>query len=122
MKYLLDTSIFLWFLDADKRLSSEFREIIENDDNIKFISVASVWEIVIKVSLGKLPGLKVSAKEILKQLNFQTLDIELSHVLEVTNLPKIHKDPFDRIIISQAKVEGLILLTSDKKVMKYFGK
>jgi PIN domain nuclease of toxin-antitoxin system len=118
MKYLLDTHIFLWWLDADKRLSRQDIEIIKNPKNIKFLSVASIWEIVIKAKAKKLP-LTVSVSKLLDKFQFDILNIELTHVLEVDKLPNIHKDPFDRIIIAQAKVEGLELLSSDRNVLKY---
>src|SRR5258708_4653813 len=114
MNYLLDTHIFLWFIDGDKKLSSEFRQIIESGKNVKFLSVASVWEILIKAKLDKLPNLTVPVGSILEQVeSFRALDIKLPHVLEIGKLPNIHKDPFDRILIAQAKVENLILLTTD---------
>jgi len=120
MKYLLDTHILIWWLQDSPRLSSNFSEIIENEMNIKYVSVASIWEIVIKVTSGKLNMGKSVNFIISKLFEFKMLDINLKHVLEIANLPSFHKDPFDRIMTAQAKVEGLIFLTADRKIMKYF--
>ena len=113
MKYLLDTNIFLWWLDGDSRLSKEYSEIINNPNHIKLISVVSVWEIIIKVRLGKFP-LSIPVEKILEKSEFDLLSVELKHVLELGKLPGIHKDPFDRILVAQAKVEECTLLSSDK--------
>jgi PIN domain nuclease of toxin-antitoxin system len=119
MKYLLDTHILLWFAENSKRLSSEFREIISDVENEICVSVASVWEVVIKQASKKIE-LKSSIEEIIKRYKFPVLDIKMEHVLEIAKLPNIHKDPFDRMIVAQTKVEDLVLLTSDKTVKKYF--
>ena len=118
MKYLLDTNIFLWWLDGDSRLSKEYSEIINNPNHIKLISVVSVWEIIIKVRLGKFP-LSIPVEKILEKSEFDLLSVELKHVLELGKLPGIHKDPFDRILVAQAKVEECTLLSSDKLLKKY---
>ena len=121
-KYLLDTHILIWWFQDSEKLSDYFVDIIANPKNIKYVSVATIWEIVIKVQNGKLV-LNKSMDFLLGNLfEFEILDIKMEHVLGLMVLSNIHKDPFDRIIISQAKVEGLILLTSDKTVVKYFEK
>lgn len=119
MKYLLDTHVLIWFIEDSKRLSFEFREIISETDNEIYVSVASVWEIVIKQTSKKIE-LKTSIEDIIKKYKFPVLDIKMGHLLEIAKLPNIHKDPFDRILVAQTKVEELILLTADKKVKKYF--
>lgn len=120
MKYLVDTNIFLWSLNGDKKLKGEIKEIIENPKSQIFISIASAWEISIKNRVGKLP-LKTTLNKCFEILDFEILDINLIHILEFNKLPlhKDHKDPFDRILISQARVENLTFITSDEKIWKY---
>ncbi len=117
MEYLLDTQIFIWAMQGDKRLSKSLKDIISDSKNKIFISVVSVWEIVIK----KRKGLKVP-KDIsgaIEKANLTLLPIEVKHVLEVEKLADFHKDPFDRILMAQALVEDLTLITSDQKIWKY---
>ena len=117
MRYLLDTHVFIWAMEESHKLRQNIKDTISNPNNIVFVSVATIWEIIIK----KRKGLKIP-KDILggiKKSNFVLLPVDISHVLEVEKLPDYHKDPFDRILISQAKVENLILITSDEKIWKY---
>ena len=117
MKYLIDTHIFIWAMEENKRLPLDIKARISDPNNKVFVSVTSIWEIIIK----KRKGLKVP-KDILggiKKSNFVLLSIDINHVLEVENLPLYHGDPFDRILIAQAKVENLTLITSDEKIWKY---
>ena len=118
MKYLLDTHIFIWWLEADKRLNQNLRRIIDNPNNIKFISVATFWEIVIKVHAKKLI-LKTPVRNILKNFEFEVLNIDLPHILKLERLPDYHKDPFDRMLIAQAITEDLTIITADEKLKKY---
>lgn len=120
MRYLLDTNILLWWLEDDKRLKNPIRQIIGNEANQIQISIVSGLEISIKNKLGRLP-LKTKVKDIFKISGFLILDINLNHVTELDKLPlhKNHKDPFDRILISQANAENLTLITSDQKIWKY---
>jgi len=118
MKYLLDTHVLLWWLGGDIRLSERFRKIIENTNNTKLVSVVSIWEIIIKVQTKKLP-LKTSVGNLVKKIRFPILNIDIIHTLELIKLPGIHKDPFDRMLVAQAKSEGCILLTDDKNIKKY---
>ena len=118
MKYLLDTHVLLWWLDGDKRLSEKFKKIIGDTNNIKLVSVVSIWEIIIKVQTKKLP-LKTSIENLVKKIRFPVLNIDIIHALELIKLPSIHKDPFDRMLVAQAKSEGCILLTDDKNIKKY---
>lgn len=100
--FLLDTHAFLWFLSGDEKLSQQARSSIENTDHIKYISIASIWEIAIKLNLGKLEltisleGLKT---EILKN-NFEILPLDFDHLIQLSILENHHKDPFDRIILA----------------------
>lgn len=117
MRYLLDTQIFIWAMEENKRLSQDTKSKISDPNNKIFVSVATVWEIIIK----KRKGLKVP-RDIpagIQQSNFVLLSIDINHVLEVEELPGIHKDPFDRILIAQAKTENLTLITADPKIWKY---
>lgn len=121
MKILLDTHVLLWFLNGDKKLSKHQKEIIESSKNLKFISIASLWEISIKLSLNKLklPLDLKSFIQLIDQNGFLILPIELEHIIEISNLEFIHRDPFDRILIAQSVVEKLTLLTNDEDIVKY---
>jgi PIN domain nuclease of toxin-antitoxin system len=115
MSYLLDTHTFLWFLEGNKNLSSNARIIIENPNNTIFVSIASIWEIAIKTSLNKLK-LSVNLEEVKTEIvknNFEILPLDFEHIIELTNLEQIHKDPFDRIIISQAISEKYTIISKD---------
>jgi len=122
MKYLLDTHAFLWFVTDDDKLSSNARSIIKNSNNEVYFSAASAWEMSIKVSLGRLTIKEDLEPFIIKQLaenNFSTLSITIFHSIYTSKLPEIHKDPFDRMIVAQSKVENLSLISKDKNIKKY---
>lgn len=118
MRYLLDTHIFLWWLNGDRRLKSSVRDIIQDNSNQILVSVASGLEISIKRRTAKLK-LKTTLKRSFEISGFEVLDITLAHALQLEKLHPHHKDPFDRILISQSKEENLILITADKKIWKY---
>ncbi|BFM40790.1 type II toxin-antitoxin system VapC family toxin [Synechocystis sp. LKSZ1] len=118
MKFLLDTHILLWWLGDDGRLSAETRSIITNPENFIFVSAATVWEMSIKKSLGKL-SFPDGLLTILKENQFQLLSITVEHSLRIAHLPEHHKDPFDRMLIAQAQTEGLILISQDIKFKQY---
>jgi PIN domain nuclease of toxin-antitoxin system len=123
LRVLLDTHIFLWWIADDSRLITEVREIIADGGNDLFLSVASCWEIAIKAQLGRIDLPEKPDKFIAEQLSLNaimSLPIHANHALNVLNLPFIHRDPFDRIIISQAKTENLPVVTSDP-VFKQYG-
>ena len=116
MKLLLDTQTLLWFLLDDHRLSGKAREKISDPDALIFVSPASLWEIAIKISLGKyaLPAPFESFwEEQFLTNDFALLPISASHAARVVNLPFHHRDPFDRLIIAQSLVEGIPLVSSD---------
>jgi len=122
MKTLLDTHTFLWFLDGNEELSKQARMIIENPQNEKFISIASFWEIAIKNSLGKLT-LDVPFAELKNEAiknSFKVLPISFEDTLKLNKLPFHHRDPFDRIIISQAIVNNLTIVSCDKNFIFYY--
>ena len=122
MKYLLDTHTFLWFVTDDNRLSSKARSIIQDSNNEIYFSAASAWEMSIKAKLGRLKlggNLESFIIEQLTENIFGPLAITVSHSLYTEKLPQIHKDPFDRIMISQSKVEDMVLITRDREIREY---
>jgi PIN domain nuclease of toxin-antitoxin system len=122
MKFLLDTSTFLWMITDDKKLSKKAKNIIIDGENELFFSSVSAWEISIKYKLGKLnlpDSPEIFIPEQIKSNFLIVLPLYLSHALSIYNLPDIHKDPFDRMLISQAKQENLVILTTDSEIEKY---
>ncbi|HSW96674.1 MAG TPA: type II toxin-antitoxin system VapC family toxin [Candidatus Saccharimonadales bacterium] len=118
MHYLLDTHIFLWWLNATNKLAQPLQMVIQDPNNYIYISTATAWEISIKHRTGKLP-LKTTISEMISISGFQVLPITLPHILQLEKLPVHHNDPFDRILIAQAKEENLILITDDSKIKQY---
>lgn len=116
--FLIDTQIFIWWMEKSKRLSKKSFDLLNDPQNQIFLSVASIWEIVIKKQKRRLKVPK-DVKGGVEASAFNLLSIEVPHVLGVEKLPFYHKDPFDRILISQAKIEHLTLITADKKIWKY---
>ncbi|HKP52270.1 MAG TPA: type II toxin-antitoxin system VapC family toxin [Chloroflexia bacterium] len=122
MRLLLDTHTFLWFISGDRRLSNEARVLIENTDNSRLLSVASLWEIAIKMSMGKLNLGLPFAEFVPQQLNRNLIDligITISQMDVVASLPFHHKDPFDRLLIAQAIVEQLPIISADMAFDNY---
>lgn len=115
---LIDTQILLWFLNDDENLSSSVKDILIDPTNQILVSVASVWEIILKKKKGKLKTPK-NLEEAISASGFSILSIDIHHVLALELLPHIHEDPFDRILIAQAKSVPLTFITSDKKIWKY---
>jgi len=123
MKLLLDTHLLLWSADRPEELSKAAIGLLGNPDNILFFSAANVWEISIKNSVRRKdfpvdPG--IFRRNLLTN-GYIELPITSEHAIAIQALPPIHKDPFDRILIAQATVEGITLLTSDRQVAKYPG-
>ncbi len=122
MKYLLDTHVFLWWITSDDQLTKKVAKIIADGGQEIFFSAASCWEIAIKAKLGRLTLPKKPDIFIADQLainSVQSLPILASHALHVFNLPGFHRDPFDRIIVAQAQLEGMPIITSDPLIAKY---
>ena len=122
MRALLDTHTFLWWVHNDPRLSDRVRAIIGDGSNTLYLSAASGWEIAIKAQLGKLQFSSSLDQFIAEQLTLNgidTLSITLRHGLHVATLPAHHRDPFDRILVSQCQLEQLPLLTADTQIIKY---
>lgn len=118
MRALVDTHIVLWWLADDPRLSEVHRTMIQDDANTLFVSAITLAEIAIKSSLGKLHAPRVSA-ELLTSEGFSLLPFVASHAEELRDLPWHHRDPFDRMLVSQALVERLPLLTVDRRLPAY---
>ena len=122
MNYLLDTQAFLWWSDKYQLLSEKAYSICDDPNNDLLLSIASVWEIQIKVNLGKLTLPAPLSEIISKQLEtnrFELLHIELSHIYGLARLPHHHKDPFDRMLVAQAKAENLSLISHDPMMKQY---
>lgn len=116
--YLLDTHIFIWWMDKNSRRLGNLAKILSDPKNTIFLSVVSVWEMIVKQSKGSLK-LPKDIKSGIKASGFTILPISDSHVFELENLPLHHQDPFDRMLIAQAAIENLTLITLDKKIDKY---
>jgi len=122
MQYLIDTHVFLWFVSNSKELSQTAKSLIEDETNEIFISIASLWEISIKTALGKLTinGKYASVIDDLTDNSIEILPINFARTVQQNNLPFHHKDPFDRIIISQAIVENMNFISADAIFNNYF--
>lgn len=123
MKLLLDTHLLLWAAGQPERLSAAARGLIESTQNELFFSAANLWEIVIKRGLGR-ADFKVDARLLRRGLldnGYSELPIASEHVVAIDGLPPIHKDPFDRVLLAQAQVEGITLLTADPTLTQYPG-
>ena len=125
MRVLLDTHILIWALEDSERLDRRIRQLVLDDSNAVFYSVASIWEAAIKHALH--PGLIIGADELSAlghEAGFFALPVHERHVIALKSLTPAgkaegHKDPFDRIILSQAKADGLLLLTQDERLLAY---
>ncbi|MEM7129417.1 MAG: type II toxin-antitoxin system VapC family toxin [Chloroflexota bacterium] len=122
MRFLLDTHTFLWWVEDAPQLSDTVRTTIEDTNNELFFSAASGWEIAIKAQIGKLhvpDNLEQFIIEEVHDNSFFVLPIRLNHTLHVHTLPLLHKDPFDRILISQSNLEKMPLITVDSLISQY---
>ena len=117
MRVLLDTHAFLWWLEGNRRLSRRARQTIEDPDTAAFVSAASAWEITTKFRLGKLPGVAAVVNDIAAAVAsqaFSPLAITVVHAQRAGALPGEHRDPFDRMLIAQAQIEDLLLVTNER--------
>ncbi|MBD1935376.1 MULTISPECIES: type II toxin-antitoxin system VapC family toxin [Cyanophyceae] len=122
MKLLLDAHVFLWFISGDRRLSNDLRDSIRDSDNEVYLSVVSVWEAIIKYQLGKLPLPESPETYLPKQRDLHliaSLHLDENSVAQLVNLPPLHRDPFDRILICQAVEHGLTIATVDAAIRAY---
>jgi len=121
MSYLMDTHAIVWMVDDTSKLSPTVKEIIANPSNQIFICAISLWEIAIKMSIGKM-SLGITFDELIKGLRtsyFDFLQVEDEYMREISNLPFLHKDPFDRLLIATATVEDMTIITIDENIHKY---
>ena len=122
MRLLIDTHCWLWMGLDSKRLGKKTRALFENHEHELVLSVASAWEIAIKAARGKLklpqdPAPYVQTRTKLSRVNI--LQIDLEHVLATASLPDYHQDPFDRLLIAQAQVESMTIVTADERIAQY---
>jgi len=123
MNLLLDTHVLLWAAAMPDKLAKPTRVLLEDNSNILYFSVVSLWEIVIKQGLGR-KDFRVDARRLWRRLlasGYRELAVSGEHALIVAALPRLHKDPFDRLLLAQAAAEGLTLLTADAAVLVYGG-
>ena len=116
MRLFLDTHTFLWYIFGDRQLSTAATALLQNPANEKYLSIASPWEVGVKISTGKLTlsvPLEAYFEEQMKLNSVQTLPITLAHIARVSALPLHHRDPFDRMLIAQSLVEGIPLVSAD---------
>lgn len=121
MKLLLDTHVILWVAGQPEKISEPARSLLTLPESTLFFSAASIWEIVIKRGLGR-EDFKVDPARLRKMLvshSYTELPITAEHALRVETLPLLHKDPFDRLLIAQARAEGMQLLTVDASILQY---
>jgi PIN domain nuclease of toxin-antitoxin system len=121
VNYILDTHTLIWFMEGNAFLSENARRAIEDEENVKYISIASLWEIAVKISLGKLKLKKKFDSFLydLSQTNIKILPITISHIIRVSTLEFIHRDPFDRLIICQSLEENFNIIGKDQHFSRY---
>ena len=119
--YLIDTHTALWYFKGDEKLSKTAYEIIFKSSNPIYLSIASVWELAIKISLGKMRFISKSAGfiRLAEDDDFTILPIKTAHLTALENLPMIHRDPFDRLLVASAIAEEMTLITVDENIQKY---
>jgi PIN domain nuclease of toxin-antitoxin system len=118
MRLLLDTHVLLWWLADDASLGESARDAIANPETLILFSAASIWEIRIKQAIGKI-DLPANFDELLADQPFEPLSVNVSHAHAVKDLPMLHRDPFDRMLIAQARIERLTILTRDQIITQY---
>ena len=119
MRLLLDTHVLLWWLADDRKLAKSARALIANPENDVLVSAASLWEISIKAALGRLEVELDDLEQNITDNGFRSLPINFRHALTAGRLPAIHRDPFDRMLIAQASVEELRVISHDKVFERY---
>ncbi len=122
MRLLLDTQAFLWSISAPERLSTRARRNIQSGRNEVFVSAVSAWEIAIKSALGRITLAEDPQRFIPEQMTqnaFEPLPVLIRHALKVLDLPNVHKDPFDRLLVAQALIEDLALVSVDERLSRY---
>lgn len=122
MSYLLDTCVWLWLVSEPERLRSDLRSLLADLSAPVYLSAASAWEIAIKTSLGRLDLPKPPSEFIAERLirdTIRALPVEVAHACRVATLPMHHRDPFDRLLVAQAQLEGLTLVSADRQLHRY---
>lgn len=119
MNLLLDTHVFLWVIDDSPRLAGAARAAIVDGTNVVFVSAVTAWEISIKQGIGKLTVPRGNYLDELRLHRLTPLNITTEHALAVAGLPAYHQDPFDRLLVAQAQVEKLTLVTGDARIQQY---
>ena len=117
MSLLLDTHVVLWWLAADVRLPHELKQRLDDDPDVR-VSAVTIWEVGIKQSIGKLEAPHPLVERI-AQSSFRQLPITFDHAVAAGRLPRLHRDPFDRMLVAQAGAEGLTLVTRDPQIHRY---
>lgn len=123
MRLLLDTHVLLWAAGRPEKLSRQARRLLDDPANEPIFSAASLWEIVIKQGLGR-DDFEVDARRLRRALldnGYGELGVTSAHALALDDLPPLHKDPFDRMLVAQARVEGITLVTADAQILRYPG-
>jgi len=118
MRLLLDTQVFLWFLGDSRRLSHAGRALINEAEEV-YVSAASIWEVAIKASIGKLKATPEDVCQGIDASGFTELPVRAIHATAVAGLPPHHRDPFDRLLVAQALLEPLLLVTADSELVAY---
>ena len=121
MRYLLDTHVLIWVMIGSPRITADVREILENPDNVFYVSSATIWETAIKHAI-KPEEIPVSPEQMIRfcrESSVRELPVRFSHSQRVTSLPAYHHDPFDRMLVAQALEENLLLMTHDAKLPPY---
>jgi PIN domain nuclease of toxin-antitoxin system len=119
LRLLLDTNSLIWALDAPERLSAKVRDAFDRPGVTVFVSAASIWEIAIKVALGRLRFPLEELPRALADAAFKELPVRIADGLQMAQLPLVHRDPFDRLLIAQARHEKLTLVTCDAAIRRY---
>jgi PIN domain nuclease of toxin-antitoxin system len=119
MRLLIDTHVFIWASHAPSKLTAKTRALIAEPANDVFVSAASLWEMAIKAAQGRLRFPVDRMPEIVTEMGFEPLSMTMSHALEAGSLPRHHDDPFDRMLIAQARLDGLTLVTLDRQFARY---
>jgi PIN domain nuclease of toxin-antitoxin system len=118
MRYLLDSHVFLWYDEGNEKLKPQFTELLDNPEHELYLSAASLWELAIKRTLGRLKR-ETSFSSSARRLGIQVLPVTSQHAEEIEQLPRLHGDPFDHMLVAQSRIEGLVLVTHDRQMQEY---
>lgn len=122
MRYLLDTHTLIWWAAEPDKLSDRVRQIIRSGDNQIFLSAASTWELALKAQIGKIQfnrPISAFVADEMSRNHFQILPVSIAHTLATSELPLLHRDPFDRLLVAQSRLEKLPILTADAWICRY---